>query len=152
MNNLWLNVATLGPIGMLPAPGTIASCCMIPFIILLRTICPCSLYILYTGIGIIFGFICIKRSLGFFSESDPSSIVIDECVGCLIAFTFMPMTFFNVVIGLIMFRFFDITKCLGIRWCERISGPWGILTDDMLAGIMTIVLMQIIYLIQHFYV
>lgn len=152
MSTVWVKIATLGPIGRLPAPGTMASCCMVPLVLLLRAKVSFMLYFLCIFALVILGFICIKRSLCFFKEKDPSSIVIDECVGCLLALALVPVTIINIMTGLFIFRFFDITKCLGIKYCEHISGPWGILTDDMLAGIMTMCVMQMIYLVQTRYV
>ena len=75
---------------------------------------------------------------------DPSKVVIDEVIGIWITMMFVPLTLLNVIIGFILFRFFDIAKPLGIRKLERISGGVGVMADDMLAGIYANVILQII--------
>ena len=79
---------------------------------------------------------------------DPSKVVIDEVIGIWITMMFIPFTWMNLLIGFILFRFFDIAKPLGIRKMENLSGGIGVMADDMLAGIYSnIVLQIIIYLV-----
>ena len=75
---------------------------------------------------------------------DPSRVVIDEIVGMWIAVLWIPPTLMNWGIAFILFRFFDITKPLGIRKLESISGGWGVMLDDVLAGIYANVVLQVI--------
>jgi phosphatidylglycerophosphatase A len=68
---------------------------------------------------------------------DPSRVVIDEVAGMCISLLFIPVAIKYVLCALILFRFFDIVKPLFIRKLERLPGGWGIMMDDVLAGIYT---------------
>ena len=79
---------------------------------------------------------------------DPSKVVIDETVGLWITMLFVPFNFQNLLLAFILFRFFDIAKPLGIRKLEQIKNGWGVMLDDVLAGVYAnIVLQFIIYFI-----
>jgi phosphatidylglycerophosphatase A len=51
-------------------------------------------------------------------------------------------------LGLVLFRFFDIAKPLFIRKMEKLRGGWGVMLDDMLAGVYANLLLQIVVLIK----
>lgn len=68
-------------------------------------------------------------------RDDPSEIVIDEVAGFLLTLLFIPITWFSLFIGFVLFRIFDILKPFPIRRLERIKGGAGIVLDDILAGI-----------------
>ena len=91
-------------------------------------------------IGIISSEIIIKNS----NDHDPSKIVIDEWVGQWISFLFLPVSIANAIIGFILFRFFDISKLKPISYMEKIKGGWGIMLDDILAGLMTLIILHLI--------
>jgi phosphatidylglycerophosphatase A len=76
-----------------------------------------------------------------FTSSDPHSIVIDEVAGqavTLTALLFWPTawSWHHVLVGFILFRVFDITKPLFIRRLERLHGAWGVVADDVGAGLV----------------
>ena len=76
---------------------------------------------------------------------DSSKVVIDEVIGLFIAMLLVPTTSITyLVIGLILFRFFDIAKPLGVRRMEKYSGGWGVMMDDVLAGVYANIILQII--------
>lgn len=80
---------------------------------------------------------------------DPSRVVVDEMIGVWINLLFVPLTFQNIFLGFLLFRFFDILKPLGIRKMEAFENGWGVMLDDVLAGIYgNIVLQLIIYFAQ----
>lgn len=66
---------------------------------------------------------------------DPSKVVMDEAVGMWISILFLPANLYVLLAGLILFRIFDIWKPLGIRKMENIKGGWGVMMDDVLAGV-----------------
>jgi phosphatidylglycerophosphatase A len=136
-------IATLGPIGYLPASGTWASALTILFIYVLRLFNISRMA--YSGImcaSIILAWYAIRTSKPYFKNHDPREIVIDEVVGCLIAFWCVPLSWLNAVIGFGLFRFFDITKILGISWLERQGQVAGILLDDIGAGVLSNILLR----------
>jgi phosphatidylglycerophosphatase A len=68
---------------------------------------------------------------------DPKEVVIDELVGVSIAVAFVPWTFVQVAGAFFLFRLLDITKPGPIRWLEhRLPGAWGVVFDDVLAGLL----------------
>ena len=77
--------------------------------------------------------------------SDPQRVVIDEVAGMCISLLFLPSTIKYVIAALILFRFFDIVKPLFIKKMENLPGGWGIMFDDVLAGIYANVLLQVVY-------
>lgn len=74
---------------------------------------------------------------------DPQKVVIDEVAGIMISLIYIPVSWPLFLAGLVLFRIFDIFKPLGIRKMEKLPGGWGIMADDILAGIYTNILLQI---------
>ncbi|WP_345953915.1 phosphatidylglycerophosphatase A [Mucilaginibacter sp. PAMB04168] len=83
---------------------------------------------------------------------DSSRVVIDEVAGQMIALLFVPLTNFNLIVALILFRFFDIVKPLGIRKMEKLPAGTGVMMDDVLAGVYANIVLQIILFIISRYV
>lgn len=83
----------------------------------------------------VFAFFIIKQALNYFSEKDPALICLDEVVGMLVTMCLIEISLLNNVLGLIFFRIFDGLKLFGIKQVEQLPGAWGVLLDDVLAGI-----------------
>ncbi len=67
---------------------------------------------------------------------DPSRVVVDEMAGMWVALlAVVPADMCYALAALVFFRLFDIFKPLGIRRMEAVRGGWGILLDDLLAGV-----------------
>jgi phosphatidylglycerophosphatase A len=66
---------------------------------------------------------------------DPQFVVIDEVAGQWIALLFSPFDLYHALIALLLFRLFDITKPFPIRRLEDLPGGWGIVFDDVAAGL-----------------
>jgi phosphatidylglycerophosphatase A len=62
----------------------------------------------------------------------------------MISLLFIPITEVNVLVALILFRFFDIVKPLLIRKLENWPKGWGVMGDDVLAGIYSNVVLQLL--------
>ncbi len=75
---------------------------------------------------------------------DSSKVVIDEVAGMAITLLYLPHNIWYVMGGLAAFRFFDIVKPLGIKHMENFPKGWGVMADDVLAGIYSFFLMQAI--------
>jgi len=75
---------------------------------------------------------------------DSSKVVIDEVAGMAISLVAIPLTWPYMLSALVLFRFFDILKPLYIRRLEKLPGGWGVMADDVLAGIYANVLLQLI--------
>ncbi|WP_419700769.1 phosphatidylglycerophosphatase A [Mucilaginibacter sp. NFX135] len=77
---------------------------------------------------------------------DSSRVVVDEVAGMLIAVVFVPMNLYTLIGGLVLFRFFDIVKPLGIRKMEALPSGTGVMMDDVLAGVYSNILVWVGYL------
>jgi phosphatidylglycerophosphatase A len=73
---------------------------------------------------------------------DPARVVIDEVAGMCISLLFIPVSVKYVIAALLLFRFFDIAKPLLIRRIEKLPAGWGIMLDDVLAGVYANILLQ----------
>ncbi|MBN9383641.1 MAG: phosphatidylglycerophosphatase A [Chitinophagaceae bacterium] len=78
---------------------------------------------------------------------DSSKVVIDEVAGMCLTLLFIPVKWQYVFTGLVLFRFFDIVKPLYIRRMEKLNGGWGVMLDDVLAGVYSNIVLQLIVLI-----
>jgi len=81
----------------------------------------------------------LEKELG----EDPSLVVIDEIVGMGISLLFAPADWRWFLLAFIFFRAFDILKPPPIKYLEKINGGWGIMLDDVMAGIYALILVQI---------
>jgi phosphatidylglycerophosphatase A len=154
-------IATFGGVGHLrPAPGTWGSLAALPAALALYALGGVPLF----GLGILLVF-----GLGWWAtaletngkdDHDPSEIVIDEVAGHWIAL--LP-----VVIGashsgagvlalwpgwvtaFVAFRLFDITKPGPVGWADRQRGPFGVMLDDVIAGVMAALVVGLGAYISH---
>lgn len=77
------------------------------------------------------------RTIPIFGNSDPSQAVVDEVMGQLITFLFIPFTLSwpLILAGFLLFRAFDIWKPYPVRTLEVLPGGLGICADDIVAGV-----------------
>jgi phosphatidylglycerophosphatase A len=81
---------------------------------------------------------------------DHSRVVIDEVAGLFVSVLFVPVTIPYILAGFVLFRFFDIAKPLLIRRLEALRGGWGVMADDILAGVYANIVLQVIIYLQIF--
>ena len=81
---------------------------------------------------------------------DHQRVVIDEVAGMFFSLLFLPVNVKYVLCALILFRFFDIKKPLFIREMEHFNGGWGVMADDVLAGVYTNILLQAVVAFKLF--
>lgn len=129
-------IATLGPVGYCVGGGTWAS--VFTYLLLYRLH---ALYALYWPFALP---LIILFSLGviwfvgpFFKKKDPSEIVLDEVIGSCIACIGL-LSWEGYVLSLVLFRFFDIYKPLGIFYVQSLPGALGIIADDILAAVYAV--------------
>lgn len=75
---------------------------------------------------------------------DNRKIVIDEGCGMLVSFLFLPKRFFLYILAFVIFRALDIIKPPPAKGCEKLEGGLGITLDDVVAGIYTNLIMQVL--------
>ena len=66
---------------------------------------------------------------------DPQIIVIDEIVGMWISLYLIPKSLWLIILAFILFRFYDIVKPSPARNIEKVKNGWGIMLDDVFAGV-----------------
>lgn len=133
-------------IGRFPkGPGTVGTLVTIPIVILLSKLGP--LY--YMGAVILLlpvGIAACEAYEQVKGGHDHKEIVIDEVLGFLITMVWLPMTWQAILIGFGLFRLLDITKPLFIGYLDKkIQGGLGVMIDDVAAGIIASLIMQVIY-------
>ena len=80
-----------------------------------------------------------------FGRIDPGQVVIDEVAGQIITFLATPrVTWKGLLAGFIIFRLFDIVKPFPARRAERFPGGWGIMMDDLIAGLYSLLVLVIL--------
>ncbi len=143
--NWYVNIATLGPIGYMNAPGTMASIATLPFMYWLRALLPDQyMYLSATIFTLIVSLWVVRKAVQQSRwHHDPSEVVIDEVVGCLITFWGIALSGKTVLIGFILFRIFDILKIGGVHYLERLPGEWGIVFDDVVAGLLSNIILRL---------
>lgn len=130
-----LILATWFGFGLAPvASGTFGTLAAVPLILLLN----------YFGewygafalvVVIVVAIWASDRTQELLGRTDPSEVVIDEVAGFLVTMLLLPTSLVNVVLGFVLFRFFDIVKPWPVRQTERLKGGFGIVVDDLLAGV-----------------
>jgi phosphatidylglycerophosphatase A len=131
------------------APGTLGTLITIPIYYFLSAIqSP-----IYEVTLIAFFFLSVWISDNaeiFFGKKDDPRIVIDEMMGFLITMLWVPKTTLSIVAGFFLFRFFDIVKPYPIRRLERRwRGGYGVVLDDVMAGIYGNIVLHLIYLVAR---
>ena len=81
------------------------------------------------------GVLASSRLEGIWKIKDPSPVVIDEIVGMWIALLFVPHEIVYFFGAFVLFRLFDVIKPFPARQAELLKGGWGIMLDDVVAGI-----------------
>jgi len=95
------------------------------------------------------GVFCSSRHASRTQKHDPRFIVIDEVVGQLLALFLLPAEWLPLLGSFLLFRFFDILKPLFIKKAETFPSGWGIMLDDLLAGIYSGIVVAVIMLLMN---
>ena len=124
-------------------PGT-ASTIVYAFIYLLFF--PKNDYLSLILIAVFFPFSILVSHMAekVYGKKDDQRIVIDEVIGIWISLVFLPKTLLFTVLGIIVFRIFDIKKPFFIKSVQSVKGGLGVVIDDVLAGILTNFSLQVI--------
>jgi len=122
--------------GLAPkAPGTFGTLAAVP-IYLMMTSLSSNHYLLLTALISVIGIWICGTSAEILGVHDHSGIVWDEIAGFLITMYLAPSGWLWIVLGFIYFRIFDILKPWPISWLDRrVGGGFGIMIDDVIAGL-----------------
>ncbi|HVU44735.1 MAG TPA: phosphatidylglycerophosphatase A [Terracidiphilus sp.] len=87
------------------------------------------------ALSLIFGVPAATIAARESGKHDPGFVVIDEVAGQWITLLFCPPDWAHALVALVLFRLFDITKPFPVRSLERLPDGWGIVFDDVAAGL-----------------
>lgn len=143
--NPWHFIACGFGFGASPkAPGTFGTIAAIPLYLILIKF-NLVVYLSIVVISLLFGIWLCHKTAKDFGVDDHQAIVWDEIVGFWITMICAPSHWPWVILGFVIFRFFDIVKPFPISWCDKhIHGGLGIMLDDVLAGIAALAVLQIV--------
>lgn len=126
------------------APGTVGTLVGIPFYLLAVQLPWAAYALVLLGLFLAGVWIC-DRAARDAGVHDHPAIVWDEVVGYMVTMLLMPPQWYWVVGGFLAFRFFDVLKPWPIRWVDRrVAGGFGIMVDDVLAGLFAAAVLQLV--------
>ena len=143
MNRAAVFIATFGYVGYFPiAPGTAGSLAALPLYALVRW--SGSVAIELAAIAVVFAVgvwasTATERAL---NRKDPGPVVIDEVLGMLITLAAVPLSWWGVFVGFLVFRVLDVIKPFPAGRFEHLPSGLGTMADDAMAGIYGLLLMQ----------
>ena len=129
MPGTWGSLAAYGLYLLIPAAWLIGSGLWISLPVFLL-ICLFSVYISSKA----------EKTLG----QDNGSIVIDEVCGFYLAVLFLPKSWLIGFYGFVLFRVFDIAKPFPVNRSQKLPRGWGVVTDDLIAGIYANLMLQLL--------
>ena len=145
MKALWRIIATFFGLGFCPvAPGTVASLAILFLykFVLFRLAWPwLAAVLLALAAAGVYASSAYAAELG---QEDPRRVVVDEAAGQLLAYVLVQPSWLNLGLGFALFRFFDIVKPFPISRAEKLPRGWGIMADDIVAGLASAIIL-------HFY-
>lgn len=130
------------------APGTVASLAIALFfwfLIPVETLPQyATIFALFVGARVTLGLLVRK-----YGSYDASCIVLDEFLGMAIAIFLVPKVWWLYLIAFVIFRILDIVKPWPISWIDsNIKGAYGIILDDVVAGIGALLITHLIWFTQ----
>lgn len=148
MYTLIMFIATGFYSGYLPkAPGTWGSLVGVLLVFLLHALSLQIYLSVVAGLFIVGSFVAGEAEK-ILDNRDPGVVVIDEIVGMLITMIAVPVTPLTMALGFILFRGFDIAKPFPVNFFDQhFHGGLGIMLDDVVAGIYSLIIMQLILLL-----
>lgn len=96
------------------------------------------------------GFAICPASEKAFGRKDPDRYVLDEVCGMMLSVLWVPRVAVLYWIGFVLFRIFDSWKPGPIRRIQNHPSPYGIMWDDLAAGLLTNLILQAIVLLKIF--
>jgi phosphatidylglycerophosphatase A len=136
LRRLGVFVATCAHVGYAPiAPGTFGSLVALVLYYVIRRQQSTALEFGAIAVIAVIGLWSATEAEHHFGGIDPGPVVIDEVVGMLITLALHPVTVWGAVMGFSVFRVLDIVKPWPARRLELLPGGFGVVLDDMMAGV-----------------
>ncbi len=124
------------------APGTAGTAVGVLLYLLLKGL-PLAWYLLASVLVTAIGIWTAGEAEKLLGKKDARSIVIDEIAGYLISMILVPSGWGFIIAGFFVFRFFDVVKPWPLNRLQDLHGGWGVMLDDVGAGIYTNIVLQI---------
>ena len=143
-------ITGFGPIGYLPASGTWGSLVALPFAWFMAGSLglPCLVLLSFVA-----GVFMIQPLIENETEKDPSFVIIDEFMGQLLVFSFLPKDMFTpitLIFGFLFFRLFDILKPWPASFFDRkVHTGFGVMMDDFVAGFYALISLAFMLIISY---
>jgi len=136
LTNLYLFISTGGFVGFLPPfPGTLGALQGIILYYLTMNLSP-ILKLLIALILVVLGIISSGNISRTYQKKDPDEVIIDEIAGAYLA-SLGKTTLLELTLVFILFRIIDISKPFPLKRLEKLKGGLGIMMDDVVAGLLT---------------
>jgi len=132
-------------VGLAPkAPGTVGSIvALLPWLALREL--PLPAYLAAVLLTFAVGVWAASQVIAQLKVDDPGVVVLDEWVGLWLALTLAPPGWLWPLLGLVLFRLFDIVKPWPVSWADtHLSGGFGAMFDDALAGVYAFLALQLL--------
>jgi phosphatidylglycerophosphatase A len=130
--------------GLAPvAPGTLGTLVGIPICFLCSPL-PWFLRLLVVLVLMGLSVYITGRAEEIYQKKDDQRIVIDEIIGFQVTMLPVTITAVHLCIGFVLFRLFDILKPFPIHYLERLPAGWGIVLDDVCAGVYAGILLLLL--------
>ncbi len=149
---LWWWVATWFGSGLAPkASGTFGTIAALPFAFIIQYYGGNGVLLVAAIIIFFVGWWASNEYMKYYPEKhDPKQIVVDEVAGMWLTLSFMPDAMQTAwkfyIMGFILFRFFDVLKPYPISLADRkIKGGFGVMFDDILAAILSVIIFAMVY-------
>jgi phosphatidylglycerophosphatase A len=137
-------LATWFGCGLVPlAPGTAGTLGAIPLFLVLRSSGPVAVLFVASILTIV-GVWAADHVIARTGQQDPQIVVIDEVVGVLITLAASAPTWTSLVLGVVLFRIFDQWKPWPARALESLPGGYGVVMDDVAAGVWGAIVLGLI--------
>jgi phosphatidylglycerophosphatase A len=148
-----VQIATLGPLGRLKAPGTWGSAAGLLwwYLAVHNLTRGRAAYheFIFDALVVLMAILLCGVAAFMLNKKDPSEVILDEFAAMPLVFLFNknlhlgePKGFLLVLLGFLLFRLFDITKPFGIKAIEKLPGGFGIVLDDVMAAFYANLILQ----------
>lgn len=136
LRRLGVFVATCAHVGYAPvAPGTFGSLLALVLYYVIRRQQSTAVELGAIAVLVVIGLWSATEAEHHFGGIDPGPVVIDEVVGMLITLALHPVNIWGAIVGFFIFRVLDIIKPWPARRLELLPGGFGVVCDDMMAGV-----------------
>ncbi len=106
-----------------------------------------AMMLLYGIVLYVIGIPICAAGIRYYQTGDPKHVVYDEIAAFPFVYLFVPVTWGTAVAGFVLFRIFDISKLWPINRFEKLPGPWGVMSDDTIAGIFAGLVLTALWLL-----